>query len=350
MALMGAGPRNAAAPRTVVVTWPDYDVGDERLGGALEAAGLTVRLAPKLGDRSVAEVRALVADADGAIVSTDPFDATVLAAAPALRVIARVGVGVDSIDMGAATAHGVAVTVTPGANEATVADHTIALMLAVLRRVCEHDAAVRRGEWNRTGEHLPWVLSGTTVGLIGYGRIGRLVARRLLGFDVRVLVCDPRAPSGAQVEVVDLSTLLAESDLVSLHAPLEPGTARLIGAAEIGRMRPGAVLVNTARGGMIDEAALVGALRHGRLRGAALDVFADEPPRDSALLGSSRVVVTPHVAGLSDRSVDEMTRRATASVIEVLSDRRPRDVANPAVFEHPRFAGAPEPAEVPPHA
>jgi phosphoglycerate dehydrogenase-like enzyme len=323
--------------RQVVVTWPDYDADGEQTGGALARAGLSVRLAPKLGARSASEVGRLVRGAVGAIVSTDPFDATVIASCPALRVIARVGVGVDSIDLDAATAHGVAVTVTPGANEGTVADHTVALMLAAVRRISEHDAAVRRGEWNRTGEHAAWLLSGGTVGLIGFGHIGRIVAERLRGFDVRVLVNDPIEPRDPSVEAVGLETLLAAADIVSLHVPLLPTTRGLIGARELALMRPGAILVNTARGGVVDEAALIDALERGRLRAAALDVFADEPPAGSRLLSLPNVVLSPHVAGLSIRSVSDMSRSATISVIDVLGGRPPAHLANPEVLGHAAF-------------
>jgi D-3-phosphoglycerate dehydrogenase len=324
----------------VLVTWPDYDVESERLGGALKRAGLTVRLKPKSNDRTPAEVRELVAGAAAAIVSTDPFDAEVLAASPELRVIARVGVGVDSIDLDAATTCGVAVTVTPGANESTVADHTIALMLAALRRIGEHDGGVRRGEWNRTGSHAPWVLSGATVGLIGYGRIGRLVRKRLEGFSVEVLVSDPVQPDDGNVTSVDLGELLAGSDVVSIHAPLLSSTRGLIGAAELALMRPHAVLVNTARGGVCDEDALAQALEEGQLRAAALDVFEHEPPLSSRLLQLSNVVLSPHNAGLSVQSIEEMTRRATASVIDVLVGRNPEHLANPEVLKHGAFAAS----------
>lgn len=322
----------------VLVTWPDYDVESERLGGALKRAGLTVRLEPKKNDRSSAEVRGLVAGSVGAIVSTDPFDAEVLASSPHLRVIARVGVGVDSIDLETASARGIAVTVTPGANESTVADHTVALMLAALRRICEHDAGVRRNDWNRTGAHAPWLLSGATVGLVGYGRIGRLVRKRLEGFSVEVLVSDPVEPDDRGVTHVDLAELLAGSDVVSIHAPLLPSTRGLIGAAELELMRPHAVLVNTARGGVCDEDALAEALDAGRLRAAALDVFEHEPPRSSRLLELPNVVLSPHNAGLSVQSIEEMTRRATASVIDVLVGRRPEHLANPEVLAHAAFA------------
>jgi phosphoglycerate dehydrogenase-like enzyme len=332
--------RRARQTRQVLVTWPDYDLESELLGGALTRAGLTVRLEPKDGDRMPGEVRDLVAGAAAAIVSTDPFDADVLASSSELRVIARVGVGVDSIDIEAATACGIAVTVTPGANESTVADHTIALMLAALRRICDHDVSVRRGEWNRTGQHAPWVLGGATVGLVGYGRIGRLVRKRLEGFAVEVLVTDPVEPDDPGVTSLPLEELLAASDVVSLHAPLLPSTRGLIGAAELALMRPHAVLVNTARGGLCDESALADALEHGRLRAAALDVFEREPPRSSPLLALPNVLLSPHNAGLSVQSIEEMTRRATASVIDVLVGRHPEHLANPEVLKHSVFAGA----------
>lgn len=321
----------------VLVTWPDYDDNGDSFGRMLSDAGLQLRLAPKLGNRSPDELRELAADAAAAIVSTDPFDAEVLAACPFLRVIARVGVGVDSIDLEAATANGVAVTVTPGANEVTVADHTVALMLAVLRRIPEHDRDIRDGGWKRTGEHTPWTLSGCTVGLVGYGRIGRLVAQRLSGFGVELLATDPVHPSGGLVEPVELEELLRRADVVSVHTPLLPGTQGLIGAPELRRMRRDAILVNTSRGGIVDELALFEALRVGGLRGAGLDVFSSEPPSHSRLLELPNVVLSPHNAGISDDSIEQMLRRATGSVLDVLSGRVPADLANPEVLSQPAF-------------
>jgi phosphoglycerate dehydrogenase-like enzyme len=197
-------------------------------------------------------------------------------------------------------------------------------MLSALRRVAEHDRAVRAGAWSRTGDAVPWELNGATVGLVGYGAIGRLVRRRLSGFRVRVLVCDPQSPpNGDGVEVMALDELLRASDVVSLHAPLTAATAGLLDAERIALMRPDAVLVNTARGALVDEAALAGALESGRLRAAALDVFEIEPPEHARLLALPNVVLTPHVGGVSDRSVREMTRRATDAVLDVLAGRRP---------------------------
>lgn len=303
---------------SVLVTWIDYDVDAADQGGALREAGLTLRLAPRLDHRTPEELTALLDDAVAAIVSTDPFTREVLGAASRLRVIARVGVGVDSIDLQAATDVGVAVTTTPGANNETVADHTLAMMLAAVRRVVEHDASVRAGNWNRAGDMTSWELHGATVGLIGYGRIGRAVARRLEGFGVRLLISDPVLTGNGDGRHVSLDELLAASDVVSLHLPLTPYTRNLLDAERIAAMRREAIVVNTSRGGLIDEDALADALESGRLRAAALDVFACEPLRSQRLRRLPNVVLTPHVGGLSDVSIADMTRRATRSVLSVL--------------------------------
>jgi phosphoglycerate dehydrogenase-like enzyme len=305
---------------SVLVTWIDYDVDADEQGAALRAAGLRLRLEPRHHRRTAAELSGLLDDAVAAIVSTDPFTRDVLEAAPSLRVIARVGVGVDSIDLAAATDLGVAVTTTPGANDETVADHTLAVMLAAIRRVVEHDAGVRRGDWTRAGAMTPWDLHGKTVGLVGYGRIGRAVAKRLAGFGVRLLISDPAFPGDGDGDGrhVALDELLELSDVVSLHLPLTPWTANLIDADRIALLRRDAVIVNTSRGGLVDEEALADALESGRLRAAALDVFAQEPPSSDRLRRLPNVVLTPHLGGLSDGSIAVMTRRATASVLSVL--------------------------------
>jgi phosphoglycerate dehydrogenase-like enzyme len=307
----------------ILVTWPGFEPDGADTGRRLAAAGHALRLAPARARRSPAELVELLDGVVAAIVSTDPFDAEVLAAAPRLRVIARVGVGTDSIDLEAAARHGVAVCTTPGANTETTADHTLALMLAALRRLPAHDRAVRAGGWERTGPALAGELEGATVGLVGYGAIGRAVRRRLAGFGARVLACDP-AGADDDVELVGLERLLRASDVVSLHAPLTGATRGLLDRERLALLRPHAVLVNTARGGLVDEDALADALARGALRAAALDVFAHEPPGPRArLLALPNVLVTPHVAGLSERSVQEMTRRATDAVLAVLAGREP---------------------------
>jgi phosphoglycerate dehydrogenase-like enzyme len=328
-----------AAEPVVLVTWIDFEPDGHRTGARLRDAGLRMRLAPKTGARTPADMARLARDAVAAIVSTDPFDRDVLAAASELRVIARVGVGTDSIDLEAATEAGVVVVTTPGANQETTADHAVAMILAAVRRVVEHDSAIRRGEWRRGGELTPWELHRTTVGLVGFGSIGRAVARRLRGFDVELLVCDPAARTVRGIENAPLPILLRRADIVSLHAPLDGGTRGLIGADELALMRHEAVLVNTSRGGLIDERALADALAQGRLRAAALDVFADEPAVPTSLARLPNVVLTPHIGGLSERSVVRMTERATAYVLDVLRGAPDATVvANPAVLGRAREA------------
>ena len=322
------------------MTWIDFDPDDAHTGARLRDAGLDINLAPKHGARDATELAALAQNAVAAIVSTDPFERSVFAAAPQLRVIARVGVGTDSIDVAAATDAGVVVTTTPGANRETAADHAVAMILACVRRIVEHDASIRRGEWLRAGAMTPWDLHGTVVGLVGFGGIGRAVARRLGGFGTRVLVADPAltaASTGNGYEVVPLEELLRRSEVVSLHLPLLDDTRGIIGPAELASMRPDALLVNTSRGGLVDEAALVAALSAGALRGAALDVFVDEPHVPQGLRALPNVVLTPHVGGLSDSSISRMTRDATDCVLRVLSGLPARGtVVNPSALDHPR--------------
>jgi phosphoglycerate dehydrogenase-like enzyme len=332
----GYAANGAALRGAVLVTWMSFDPEDVHTGRLLRDAGLGIRLAPKIGPRSPAELARLLPGVVGAIVSTDPFDRSVLEAVPDLRVIARVGVGIDSIDLEAATEAGVVVTTTPGANHETVADHALALILASVRRIVEHDASIRRGEWTRAGAMTPWDFHRTTVGLVGFGEIGRAVARRLRGFGVKILVSDPVLPLSRGV--LPLNDLLARSDIVSLHLPLLETTRGIIGARELARMRPDATLVNTSRGPLIDQPALIEALRTGRLRGAALDVFADEPAVPQELIDLPNVVLTPHIGGLSVRSIEVMTQLATRNVLGVLRGRPNHDaIVNPAALDHPRL-------------
>jgi D-3-phosphoglycerate dehydrogenase len=311
--------------RRVLVTFPDYDMSHPQLGGALRSAGLDVRLEPKFGRRSPEELAAMLPGVVGAIVSTDPFTADVLAGAPELRVIARVGVGFDSIDIAAASACGVYVATAPGGNERVVADHTVGLMLALLRRIPELDRDMRTGGWNRTGRFIPRELSGLTVGLVGCGTIGSFVAERLRGFDVELLIHDPALGGDS----TPLDALLGASHVVSLHCPLLPSTHHLIDAAALRQMRSDAILVNAARGPIVDEAALIEALRAGAIAGAALDVYETEPPHDSPLLAFDNVVVSPHNAGMSETSVETMLRIATQAVIDGAAGRAPAHLVNP---------------------
>ena len=232
--------------------------------------------------------------------------AEMIAAAPMLRLIQKIGVGVNTIDLDAAKARGIAVCNLPGTNARAVAELTLALMLAVLRRVSRFDTAMRSGEWldpelqDGIGE-----LGGRTVGLVGYGAIPRLLAPVLIALGCRLIYTSRAQHADALGEWRSLDALLAEADVVSLHVPLTDDTANLIDAAAIARMKPGAVLINTARGGLVDQAALTEALASGRLAGAGLDVFVHEPHDASeALFRLSNVVLTPHIGWLTTGTFD----------------------------------------------
>lgn len=319
-------------PRDILVTWPGYAADAPDVGGELTKRGLRIRLAPKLAARTATEVIQLGQGCVGMIASTDPITEDVFDALPDLRVVARVGVGIDSIDVAAATRRGVVVTTARGMNEDTVADHTLALMLAALRRVVIQDAAVRAGCWERTVPNIGHDLHHKVVGIIGLGAIGRAVARRLRGFDVRLVAYDVSPSSSADVESVSLAELLRISDVVTVHVPLTAATRGLIGPDEMRAMKPGAVLINTSRGAVVDEVALLNALVDGSLGYAGLDVYRDEPPVNSPLLGlTDRTVLAPHVAGLTHESVRAMERHATLAVVSVLEGRGPDGLENPEV-------------------
>lgn len=314
----------------VVVTWPAYDPDGSHTGALLKEAGLGIRLHPRTSNRTPAELAEIVGNAVGVIASTDTFDESVFAACPNLRVIARTGVGVDSIDINAATQAGVVVAITPGANERAVADHALAMILALQRRLAENDAAVQDGRWDRAGALTPSDLYGASVGLIGSGAIGRAVIERLRGFGCTIFVFDPyldEAPEGT--ELVDLPTLLERSDVVTVHAPLTTSTRGLLGTREFAAMKKGSYVVNVSRGGIIDEDALADAIRGGHLGGAGLDTFAREPIGDSPLRGLPSVILSPHIAGLSQRSIAAMTEQATRAVLDVVGGRLPEYPVNP---------------------
>lgn len=318
---------------TIFVSWPGYALEGPQTGARLSSAGYAIRIEPKLGARTEDELIALMGGAVGAIVSTDPFTAKAIGSNPNLRVIARIGVGTDSIDHAAAREARVAITVTPGMNAVPVADQTLALILALVRKIVPQDANVKGGRWDRVGALTPGELAGKTVGLIGAGTIGKAVAARLRGFEVDLLYFDAAVPQleGAE-RVTRLVDLLERSDIVSLHAPLLPETRYMVDAATIGQMRQGAILINTARGGLVDQDALFAALRSGRLGGAGLDVFAEEPPGAAALDGVPNLVCSAHMGGLSHESLRRMTASATDSVLAVLRGEKPSTVINPEVL------------------
>lgn len=273
-----------------------------------------------------------VGDYDALIVrSGTAVDRALIERATRLKLIGRAGQAVDNIDIPAATARGVMVMNTPEAVAVAAAEHTWALLLALCRHVPAADRSVRAGNWDR-GRYLGIELNGKTLGLIGFGRVGQLVAARAHGFGLRVLVCDPyideELARKSQVTLVPLDELLTRSDFVSLHASLTGARAGLIGAAELARMRPGARLINTAQGVLVDEAALEAALRAGRLAGAALDVFVQEPPVGSGLLGLPNVVVSPHLGSSTHEAQTVVALQIAEQVLEALRGHNYRNVVN----------------------
>ena len=279
-----------------------------------------------------AQLRAACAGA-AAIVATglDPIDAELLDAAGAqLRIVANVAVGYDNVDVEAAAARGVVVTNTPDVLTDDTADMAFALLLAAARRVAEGDRMIRRGEpWTWTPTFMIGArVSQATLGIVGLGRIGQAVARRAAGFGMRVLYAS-RRPAPAEVERelgatrCPLEELLERSDFVSLHCPLTEGTRHLIGAAELRRMKPTAVLVNTARGAVVDERALAEALRDGEIAAAGLDVFEREPHVERLLLGCESAVLAPHLGSATDATRGAMAALAADNVERVLAGRPP---------------------------
>lgn len=269
-----------------------------------------------------------VAEADGLLcLLTDRVDRSLLARAPSLRVISSCSVGLDHVDVEAATARGIPVGHTPGVLTETTADLTLGLMLAAARRIPEAERFLRQGDWTPERHWDPGRLLGrdlhaATVGLIGLGAIGQAVARRLAGFGCRVLGWTRSGRRVAGVEPARLDALLAASDFVSLHVALTPETRGLLDAGRLARMRPGAILVNTARGGLVDEAALARRLHAGALAAAALDVFAQEPlPPDSPLLDAPNLVLVPHVGSASVRTRTRMAELAVENLLAGLEGR-----------------------------
>jgi D-3-phosphoglycerate dehydrogenase len=277
-----------------------------------------------------------IADADALIVrSATRVTDELLSRAPKLRIVGRAGVGVDNIDVDAATRRGVLVVNTPGGNAASVAEHALALMLSLARSIPQLNAALHAGRWEKSGA-AGAELRGKTLGLVGLGRVGTEVARRARALEMRVVAYDPYiAPERAaewDVELLPLPDMLARADYVSLHTALSPATDRMINAELLAQMKKGARLVNTARGELVDEAALAEALRSGHLAGAALDVFAVEPPKDSPLLSMPNVIATPHVAGSTAEAQEEVGVQIAQQVRDYLSDGVLRNAVNlPAV-------------------
>lgn len=285
-----------------------------------------VRYAPDLVEQRDA-LLAAAGEADGLIVrNRSRVDAALLQAAPRLRAVGRLGVGLDNIDLDACAARGIAVIPATGANARAVAEYVVGTVLMLLRGAYGSSAEVAAGAWPRTALSQGLEAQGRTLGIVGFGGIGRLTARLAQGLDMRVAGCDAALPPDhpawreCGVAAMSLDDLLTHSDAVTLHLPLTPGTRRLLDANRIARMRPGAVLINTSRGGIVDEAALANALRTGHFRGAALDVFDQEPlPAGTPLAGAPNLILTPHIAGLTQEANTRVSDMVAAGVTMALT-------------------------------
>ncbi|MGV3579097.1 phosphoglycerate dehydrogenase [Brevundimonas sp.] len=321
----------SSAARRVVVTQRFFD---EAAIGLLAENGCEVVIADLPpgqadGDLDQATLETLLTGADGWIVGHARVTRDLLTALPGLKVISRRGVGYERIDLDAVRDLGRVACIAAGGNDASVADHTIALMLALGRRFRESQDRMLTGNWS--------ILMGTdlyrkTVGIIGLGRIGRSLIQRLRGFEARILVLDTGRGSqdaaAGDLEFVSLSELLAQSDYVSIHAPLTPQTRFMIDAEALAQMKPTAFLINTARGGLVDDVALLDALRAGTIAGAGLDTFVSESdpgyrPVSDALLALPNVVGTPHAAASSREGLDRSNRVAALCIVDVLQGRTP---------------------------
>jgi glyoxylate reductase len=267
--------------------------------------------------------------ADAAVLATtyvDRVDAPLLAALPRLRHVASYGVGVNHVDLEACRARGVLVTNTPGVVTVATADQTMALLLAAARRIVEGDRVVRRGGWDTVdpGWMLGTEVTGKTIGIVGFGRIGQAVARRAAGFDLRVVYTARREVSFPGATRLELDALLAEADFVTLHVPLTAETRGLLDRRRLSAMKPGAILVNAARGGVVDEDALADALADGRLAAAGLDVFEGEPQVNPRLLALENVVLAPHLGSGTRETRFAMSRMVIEEIARVARGEPPR--------------------------
>jgi D-3-phosphoglycerate dehydrogenase len=309
----------------VLVTPRSYGQSDPRLRTELESQVGEVIYCP--GDQPLTSdlLRELLVDCDGYIAGLDTVDRNAIEEANRLKVIARYGIGLDNVDLDAAHEKGIVVTNTPHANAVSVAELTIGLMLSLARHIPTANVATHNGEWSR---YKGVALEGKTIGLLGLGAIGKQVARRLQGFDCIMLAFDP-VPDYAfaaehQVTLRPLKDVIARADFLSLHLPLLETTRHMVDAELIGCMKRGAHLINTSRGSLLDEAALVEALQDGQLAGAALDVFAEEPPSpDNPLLALPQVILTPHMGAHADSATNAMGWAALRDCLAVLSGNEP---------------------------
>jgi phosphoglycerate dehydrogenase-like enzyme len=317
--------------RVLLTTAQVSSVADELVRPLIDAGHELAQL-PVADANNEDSLIAALNGASAVIAGVEKYSPRLFDATSGLKIIARTGVGYDAIDLDAATAHGVLVTSTPGANHHSVAEAAVGLIVATLRRFAFADRQMRTSGWNPRPYGVE--LRGKTVGIVGTGLIGKEVTRRLQGWDVNIVVSDVIQDQAFAerygVRYVDLPELFAAADAVTLHAPLLPSTHHMVNESVLRSMKPSAILVNTARGPLVDEAALATALRDGWIAGAALDVFETEPlPSDSPLLALPNITLTQHVAGVTWESMRAMTAMAVDSVAAVLRGETPPTAVNP---------------------
>lgn len=323
----------------VLVTPSTLRSADATYLRVLRDAGLDVVFPEKQGLLTEEELDRELQGIEAVIASSEPYTRRIIENHPQLRVIARSGVGYDAVDVNAATERGVAVCITPGTNHDAVAEHTFALMLACAKNVVQQDQGTRKGLWPRSVT-LP--LRGKTLGIAGLGRIGKAVAIRGACFKMRLLAYEPYPDHEFarqwNVAFVDWATLLAEADYLSLHIPLTAESRHMINREALARMKPTAFLINTARGGLVCERDLLEALTTGKLAGAGLDVFEEEPARDNPLFALDNVVVTPHAAGVDAQSRDDMAVAAAQAIAALYRGDWPEpQIVNPGIRERFRW-------------
>jgi D-3-phosphoglycerate dehydrogenase / 2-oxoglutarate reductase len=310
--------------------FPDLETARVVLG----SIGAELQLAPEATPEAILKV---AAPADALLVTYAKITGEMIRQMTRCRIISRFGIGVDNVDLDAATAAGIVVTKVPDYCIDEVSDHAMALLLALARKIPASNAQVHGGRWEMKAVVPIHRLKGRILGLAGFGRIPRLVVPKARAFGLRVIVHDPLVQADVfareRVDQVDFDELLSESDYISIHTPLLPETRNLFSTDAFSRMKPGAYLINTARGPIVDEQALAKALDARQLAGAALDVMPNEPPTGSPLLGRDNVIITPHTSFYSEESLLELQRKAAEEVVAVLSGRPPRNPVNPEALE-----------------
>jgi D-3-phosphoglycerate dehydrogenase / 2-oxoglutarate reductase len=300
----------------------------------LSKIGAELRLAEKSTPEAILQV---ARDADAVLVTYAKITADMIQQMPRCRIIARFGIGVDNVDLAAATHAGIVVTRVPDYCIDEVSDHTLALLLALVRKIPFANSRTHAGRWEMSAVVPIHRLRGRVLGLVGFGRIPQLVAPKAKAFGLKVVTYDPYVPpevtTAADVQRVDFAELVKVSDYISIHTPLMPETHGLFNAAVLAQMKPSAYLINTARGPIVDEAALARALDAGHLAGAALDVLSQEPPTASPLFGRDNVILTPHMSFYSVESLVELQTKAAEEVVRVLTGQAPRNPVNPEALK-----------------